>query len=285
MNAVQNFAFDEHLVRIVDIDEEPWFVGRDVCGVLDIRDHKQALEALDEDERGRYTIPTPSTSDRGGGPQEVIIITEAGVYRLVFRSRKPEAERFKRWLAHEVLPQIRKTGAYSAAAQPDVPIIGVDAPLAARVDAVRLCRALFGRDRARALWSQMGLPAVPSAPEHYGIGETATLMRMIRDHVLDGETVRTLVLDAIEGGIEAQLSLANFGIKVREGDEGFLLGHRAPGVLRLFASTLYRDGSWIFPLRRLGGAKAGERISCGGVQTRSTWFPLQVFDDWAGTGL
>eukprot|EP01037_Dinobryon_pediforme_P020635 gene20635-21309_t len=92
---------------MVEKDAAPWFVGKDVCTVLEIRDHNQALDRLDDDERGGYIVPTPS------GDQSMIIISEPGVYRLVFTSRKPIAERFKRWLAHDVLPSIRKTGSYS----------------------------------------------------------------------------------------------------------------------------------------------------------------------------
>ena len=102
------FLFEgEHLVRIVyGADSEPWFVGIDVCHVLGISDHTQTLGRLNEDERGRDMIPTP------GGDQRVIIVSEPGVYRLMFSSRKPEAERFKRWLAHDVLPSLRRTGRY-----------------------------------------------------------------------------------------------------------------------------------------------------------------------------
>lgn len=106
MNAITNFAFGEHLVRVIEREGEPWFVGKDVCGVLGISKHHQALENLDIDERGTCNVGTPS------GNQDMIIVSEPGVYRLIFRSRKPEAERFKRWLAHEVLPEIRRTGRY-----------------------------------------------------------------------------------------------------------------------------------------------------------------------------
>lgn len=104
----------EHLVRTIEIDGEFHFVELDVCNVLTIAKPHQALDRLDDDERGTYTVGTP------GGDQMVITITEPGVYRLVFTSRKPIAERLKRWLAHDVLPAIRKTGSYTAGAKPDV---------------------------------------------------------------------------------------------------------------------------------------------------------------------
>jgi hypothetical protein len=97
---------DAHLLRSVILDAEPWFVGIDACKVLDIAKHEQALGRLDRDERGTCPVGTP------GGTQNMIVISEAGFYRLIFRSSKPVAERLKRWLAHEVLPSIRKTGSY-----------------------------------------------------------------------------------------------------------------------------------------------------------------------------
>lgn len=107
MNAVQPFYFDGHEVRTVQDDRgEPWFVAKDVCAVLGIADHHQAIERLDEDEGGRYTIPTPS------GSQEMKAVSESGLYALIFTSRKPEARAFRKWVTGTVLPAIRKTGRY-----------------------------------------------------------------------------------------------------------------------------------------------------------------------------
>jgi prophage antirepressor-like protein len=94
-------------VRTVVIDGEPWFVAADVCAVLGISNSRQALSYLDEDEKGVITSDTP------GGPQQMAIVSEAGLYSLILRSRKSEAKVFKRWVTHEVLPAIRKTGSYS----------------------------------------------------------------------------------------------------------------------------------------------------------------------------
>lgn len=93
-------------VRIVEKDGEPWFVARDVCKVLEITKVDSAIRNLDADEKGAHTVSTP------GGNQEMTIVSEAGLYSLILRSRKPEAKAFKRWVTHEVLPSIRKTGAY-----------------------------------------------------------------------------------------------------------------------------------------------------------------------------
>lgn len=102
------YVFQEQLVRArLDEQGNPWFVAKDVCAVLDIQDHHQAIEQLDDDERGRCTVPTP------GGMQELKVISESGLYALIFRSRKPEAKAFKRWVTHDVIPSIRKRGLYA----------------------------------------------------------------------------------------------------------------------------------------------------------------------------
>ena len=78
---LSTFAFDDQVVRVVHRDGEPWFVGRDVGRALQLDNHNQALGTLDDDERGSVLM-TPSGP---GGPQTMIIISEPGVYRLVFR--------------------------------------------------------------------------------------------------------------------------------------------------------------------------------------------------------
>jgi prophage antirepressor-like protein len=110
------FSNDSYSIRALEIDGEPWFVAKDVCDALDIGDHAQSLRHLDGDEKGLSTEQTP------GGAQQVSIISEAGLYSLILRSRKPEAKPFKRWVTHDVLPAIRKHGVYSVAAPAPVPL-------------------------------------------------------------------------------------------------------------------------------------------------------------------
>ena len=93
-------------VRIVEKGGEPWFVAKDGCDMLALGTPRSSIALLDEDERGVHSMDTPS------GKQEMGIISEAGLYSLIIRSRKPEAKAFKRWVTHDVLPSIRKTGAY-----------------------------------------------------------------------------------------------------------------------------------------------------------------------------
>lgn len=93
-------------VRTIMKEGEPWFVATDVCRALELDKTWNALQRLDVDEKGTTSISTP------GGQQEMSIVNEPGLYSLVLGSRKPEAKAFKRWITHEVIPSIRKHGAY-----------------------------------------------------------------------------------------------------------------------------------------------------------------------------
>lgn len=100
------FNYLNNEVRVVTKEDEPWFVAADVCKVLEIGDTHKAMDRLDDDEKGRSSIPTP------GGNQEMSTVNEPGLYSLVLGSRKKEAKAFKRWVTHEVIPTIRKHGVY-----------------------------------------------------------------------------------------------------------------------------------------------------------------------------
>ena len=93
-------------IRVITKSGEPQFIAKDICASLGIGNVCDALKGLDDDEKGIATVDTP------GGTQDVLIVSEAGLYSLILRSRKPEAKAFKRWVTHEVLPSIRKTGGY-----------------------------------------------------------------------------------------------------------------------------------------------------------------------------
>lgn len=100
-----NSEFGE--IRTVTIENEPWFVASDVCAALDLSNATMAISRLDEDERTKLNL---------GRQGETNVVNEYGLYNLILGSRKPEAKQFKKWITHDVIPQIRKTGSYS----PDV---------------------------------------------------------------------------------------------------------------------------------------------------------------------
>ena len=112
MQALQIFNYQNAQVRTVAIDGDPWFVANDVCEILELGNPRTSLAKLDEDEKGVHIMDTL------GGPQEMTVINEPGLYALVLKSRKKEAKAFKRWITHEVLPSIRKTGSYSVQRDP-----------------------------------------------------------------------------------------------------------------------------------------------------------------------
>lgn len=107
MTKLSIFAFEGQQVRCVGTAENPEWVAQDVCNVLSIKNARDALADFDLDEKGVAIVYTP------GGEQEMLTVMEPGLYRLIFKSRKSIAQRFKRWVFHEVIPSVRKTGSYS----------------------------------------------------------------------------------------------------------------------------------------------------------------------------
>lgn len=107
MNDIQLFSNDEFgTIRASVIDEEPWFVAKDVCDILGLGRQQDSTRYLDDDEKRGCLVNTPS------GEQRMVCVSEPGLYKLIMRSRKPEAHSFQRWVTHEILPAIRRDGAY-----------------------------------------------------------------------------------------------------------------------------------------------------------------------------
>ena len=115
MSNLTAFQFDNSQVRTILIDDQPWFVGKDVCDILEMGNPRQVLSRLKDYEKGVQNVDTI------GGSQSMTVISESGLYRLVLTSRKPQAEPFQDWVCQEVIPQIRKTGSYSVNQQPELP--------------------------------------------------------------------------------------------------------------------------------------------------------------------
>ncbi|MDD3030691.1 MAG: Bro-N domain-containing protein [Alphaproteobacteria bacterium] len=114
MNQIQAFNFNSNEIRVVRGEGgEPWFVAKDVADVLSLGNSNSSVALLDDDEKGIHTVETL------GGNQEMTVVNESGLYSLILRSRKPEAKKFKKWVTSEVLPSIRKHGAYMTPATID----------------------------------------------------------------------------------------------------------------------------------------------------------------------
>ncbi len=104
-----------HKVRVVTIDGAPWFVAADVCRVLGL-DTSKVARTVGGDEKDRHLVPTP------GGPQQMTVVSEPCLYKLIMRSDKPTAAPFQSWVTREVLPSIRKTGSFTLAPGETIPL-------------------------------------------------------------------------------------------------------------------------------------------------------------------
>lgn len=107
MNEIQTFTYNGSEVRTIELDGEPWFVGKDVAAVLGYSNSRKALaDHVDDEDKG------VTKCDTLGGVQEATVINESGLYSLILSSKLPTAKEFKRWVTSEVLPSVRKHGAY-----------------------------------------------------------------------------------------------------------------------------------------------------------------------------
>ena len=139
MNNLQVFNYNGNEVRTIQKDGEPWWVLKDVCGILGISKYRDTASRLDEDERGSVRVDTP------GGEQEMTVVNESGLYNVILRSDKPEAKPFRKWVTSEVLPSIRKHGAYMTPETLEQAILNPDMM-------IKLCTALKDeQDKNKAL--------------------------------------------------------------------------------------------------------------------------------------
>lgn len=154
------FLFEgEITVRVIERDSLPWFVAADVCRALGVRNARDAVSALDSDEKDVALTDTP------GGQQEMLIISEGGLFTLMLRSRDAMKKgtlphRFRRWVTGEVLPAMRRAGqgrTSYAAAESDCAL-----PEALSLRMVEVARHVFGVQAAGQLWFKRNLPTVPA---------------------------------------------------------------------------------------------------------------------------
>ncbi len=144
MNELQIFSYHDTPLRTIEKDEELWWVLKDVCGVLGISNHSNVMARLDDDEKALRLLEDPN-----GKAQQTSIINEPGLYNVILRSDKPEAKDFKRWVTHEVLPSIRRTGSYALPqAQPLTPAQLIAAQAQLLVDMEKRMDEVQGQTRA-----------------------------------------------------------------------------------------------------------------------------------------
>lgn len=170
MNEIQTFDFDGSGIRTLTIDDEPYFVGKDVAQVLGYKDTTNAMKAhVDlEDSRG-WQITTPS------GIQTMKVINESGLYSLILGSKLPEAKRFKRWVTSEVLPSLRRNGMYAMDELLDNPDLAINAlqKLKEEREARRQLELQNAQMKPKALFAE----AVETSSTSILIGDMAKLLR------------------------------------------------------------------------------------------------------------
>lgn len=114
MGEMQAFSNEQFgTLHMITRNGEPWFFAKDICNALQLGNPRSSIALLDDDEKGVHSMDTP------GGKQDVSIVSESGMYSMFLRSRRPEAKAFKRWITHDVIPSIRKYGAYATPATID----------------------------------------------------------------------------------------------------------------------------------------------------------------------
>lgn len=116
MSTPQRFTFESSDVRVLDVAGDPWFVLADLCRVLDLSNPSMVADRVDPD-----ALSTAEVIDSMGRTQQARTVSESGMYEVIFLSRKPDARAFKRWVTHEVLPTIRRTGQYAPTTTQPVP--------------------------------------------------------------------------------------------------------------------------------------------------------------------
>ena len=227
------FNFDSHEVRIVTLDGEPWFVGKDVAEVLGYTNSNKAMSDHCKGVTKRYPLPTP------GGMQETRIISEPDMFRLVVNSKLPEAERFERWVFEEVLPAIRKTGQYEVGALSGPAVTGQ------AIDAFKIVPIVIRA--ARALGLDKNAAAISANQAVRQMTGTDVLAILGRTH-LEAENQEHLFFTPTELGNRMGISGTAFnkhlqiaGLQTKENDQ-WIPSSRATGLYRVL-DTGKRHGS------------------------------------------
>ena len=193
------FHFGESPVRVAVTDGHYLFVVADLCAALQHSDPSKAIERLDEDEKGAITVRTL------GGPQAVNVVNESGLYSLVLSSRKALAKRFKRWVTHEVLPSIRRTGSYSLpGAEQPAPILANGGPEFRRIVTMVVGRRVYSYEQpAEMLMTEI---------EEIGGRLMALGLSMAELHLLEVEQTVAMGMS-----VEGTAALNQLGTTIRSG--------------------------------------------------------------------
>lgn len=211
-NAIELFTYENHQVRTVVIDSEPWFVLADLCAVLHLNNVKDVKDRLGDGVDQIYPI-----QDSLGRTQQATIVSEPGMYEVVIRSDKPEAIAFRRWITTEVLPSIRKTGSYgtqpvdmasAAASLTTAEWVSIAATLAQRAEAAEAQVAVL--EPAAHKWAEFidadGTYTLNAVAKVLGVGRNTLMIRMREDRVLTRDNLP----------VQQHMNAGRFVVKVGE---------------------------------------------------------------------
>lgn len=227
-NALMNFSYKDQEVRTIMIDGQPWWVLKDICNILELGTVSKVAERLKNGEvRLTHLIP-----DALGRAQETFVVNEPGLYRVIFRSDKPEAQNFQDWVYNDVLPQIRKTGSYG---EPQLPTV-INADMMQRIT-----------DNMRALEQKVEEQGVMIAAQGQQIAEMQPKVDYF-DVVLQSPDLVTTNMIAKDYGMSARAFnrlLHDMGVQYKQSGVWLLYAkHASNGYTKVCTTTFrHKDGT------------------------------------------
>lgn len=223
MNELQIFEYEGTPVRNVMIEEECWWVLADVCRVLGLGNPTKVSNRLDDDEKNTLTL-----REGNKGNPNMTIINESGLYNVILRSDKPKAKEFKRWVTHEVLPAIRKHGAYAVDDLLDNPELAIKAFTALKDE----------RERRKAL-------ELENAQQKQIIGELQPKANYV-DIILNNKSLLTITQIAKDYGMTGQKMnklLSELGVQYKQSGQWLLYRqYHDKGYTHSQTIDIYRSG-------------------------------------------
>lgn len=287
MSALTIFDFEEHTVRTLSIDGLFWFIAKDVCSVLDIKNSRDAVGKLDREE-----LRVVST-DTLGGQQDVTAVNESGLYSLIFNSRKPAAKKFKKWVTSEVLPALRQTGSYSfgppleqSPKTPDPKQVLLVNEMNARANLLKEARYIYGREAAACLWEKLKLPEIAGEGVNQVAGTAADDPEGCLSHLINFTCGRNLAVKVVLAfGLADEVAarrVEQLGIKVRPQayPDGVAIAYDHEYLWQVFRLTQWH-GNWKLALQKLQGAHQSQNaITIDGKQRRAVILPLSLVESY-----
>ncbi|WP_082597178.1 Bro-N domain-containing protein [Pseudovibrio sp. POLY-S9] len=289
MSALTIFDFDDdYSVRTIAIEGLIWFLAKDVCAVLGFQNPSDATKYLDQDERTLITNP----SGRGGC--QVTAVSESGLYSLIFKSRKPAAKTFKKWVTSEVLPALRRTGTYSMGPVSTAPLPKTETAdpkqvllvneMNARANLLSEARHIYGREAAMTLWGKLGLPEIAGDGVNEAAGTPADDPEGCLKHLINFTCGHNLsVKVALAFGLADEMAarrMEQLGIKIRPQayPDGVAIAYDHEYLWEVFRLTQWH-GNWKLALQKLVGAcQSQNAITIDGKQRRAVVVPISLLE-------